>query len=227
MKILGIGIIMVLFATAMVFAIQPAQSWTAIATGSYNSSPAANLTTVAGNVTQANIAGNVSTDKWAGFWGNVAGRKVLTQGGLTNIFYKWAWTPADGGRVCLVPSTGVFTWSSAVAAVVANIDTAWGFTAGDTDSATNTLATSCAINVANATITGSAGTTTGNGGGDTFQTCAINDGTTSAKGHFAFCVDIANAGTLFNGGSGNYEVIVPANNTIGSTETYNAWIELD
>jgi hypothetical protein len=229
MKTLGIGLIMVLFAATVAFAIQPAQDWTQVATGRYtNSSPADTITTQAGNVTQANIAGNVSTDKWAGFWGNVSGAKVLTQGGLVNIFYQWAWTPASGGRVCLVPSADAFAWATAAAATSSAIDTAWGFNASASDSANQTLNETCSIKLGSSTISGSVGASTGpNLAGDTFQTCAINDGTTSAKGHFAFCVAMQNNGTLFNNATGNYEVIVAANNTAASTETYNAWIELD
>jgi hypothetical protein len=228
MKKLGIGILMILLGMGMVFAIQPAQSWTQVSSGFYNSSPAANLTTQGGNVTAANIAGNVSTTKWAGLYGNVSAGLVLTPGGLTNIFYKWTWTPGTNtGRLCVTPGT-TFAWASAAGATASSIDTTWTFAANATDSAANTLNDTCNTigTVAGQTISSSAATTTGTGGGDTFQTCAINDGASSVKGDFAFCNAIDSA-TSFDSDTSNYELIVPTNSTIGSTETYYAWLELD
>ena len=228
MKKLGIGIMMVLLGMGMAFAIQPAQSWTQISSGFYNSSPAANLTTQGGNVTAANIAGNVSTTKWAGFYGNVSAGIVLTPGGLTNIFYKWNWTPGTNtGRLCAVPGTA-FDWTTTTGATKANIDSIWSFTTTDSDSATNTLVdAACVITeIAQKNVSSGAAVTTGTGGGDTFQTCAIKDGAAAAKTDFAFCGKITSA-TAFNGGTANYELIVPTNRTIGSTEKYYAWLELD
>jgi hypothetical protein len=225
MKKLGIGIMMVLLGMGMAFAIQPAQSWTQISSGFYNSSPAANLTTQGGNVTAANIAGNVSTAKWAGFYGNVSAGIVLTPGGLTNIFYKWAWDPAtNGGRLCVTPGTA-FDWTTVAVAAAADIDTVWTFTG--TDSAVNTLNDTCgSMTVASTDVSGAPATYTGSPA-DAFQTCAIADSATpGTKADFAFCNVIVSS-TDFKGETSNYELIVPTDKTPGNLETYYAWLELD
>ncbi len=202
-------------------AIQPAGGWTVVSSGNYTNTANANVTTVGGNVTNMNFNSNISTNKWAGFWGNVSGKTVLSPG--TAMFYTWTWTPTSGGDVCAVASPTGFNWAAIAITTATAINSVFGHGAA-TDNATNTLNdATCSVNVAGTSVT-----STGNytGGGTAFQTCAIQDGAATAKSDFAFCVNITGAGNLFNGQTGNYELLVPTNKTLGSTETYYFWLEL-
>jgi len=202
-------------------AIQPAEGWNTGAIGKYTPGANANVTTEGGNVTELNLTGNVSTEKWAGYWGNVSGNIVLSPGAA--MFYTWAWTSADGGEVCAVAAPSGFAWATVQAVAAATIDTIWGFDTLNTDSASNTLTSACNVDVAGTSVT-SVGTTTGGGA---FETCAVGDGGGAAKGDVAFCVNITQGGALFNSLTGDYELMAATDEAAGSTETHYFWIELD
>jgi hypothetical protein len=181
------------------------------------------VTTQGGTVTNLDLNSNTSTVKWAGFWGNITSALVLSPGAGLSSLYKWDWSPASGGEVCTVPAASGFDWANVASVTTSAIDTMWGFNVSDSDSAANTLTDSaCAITIGGIPIT-TVGNTTGLGG---FKTCAVSDNATAAKSDFAFCTDIASAGTLFNNQTGNYELIMPTNSTVGGTETYYAWLDL-
>ncbi len=221
---LSIGIILILFAIGVAFAIQPVGNWTLGPSTRYSpTAPGSNITTSGGNVTSMNISSNISTTKWAGYWGNISGQLLLSPGSGQNNFYSWTWNSSNGGVVCAVAAPYGFNWASVASVAASAVDTAWSFGAAS-DNATNTLTTSsCAMTVGGIAITGTAGNKTGAGG---FTTCAVDDGATTTKGDFAFCVNISSAGSLFNGQKGNYELMVPTNKTYGATETYSFWMDL-
>ncbi len=216
------ALFVLLLSAGIAFAIAPADSWTVISTGKYAPAAQANVTTEGGNVTNLDLNSNVSTERWAGFWGNVTGAIVLSPG--TANFYSWAWTSASGGEVCAVAAASGFDWTAVQAATAAAVDGVWGFGAV-TDNAVNTYTSAaCGVDVAGTAVT-SAGNTTGVGG---FETCVVADGgAPAAKADFAFCTNITQSGSLFNGQDGDYEVLVPTNETAGSFETYYFWLELD
>lgn len=213
---------LLVLATSLVMAIQPAESWTVLGTGKYTQLVQANVTTEGGNVTNMDVGGNASTERWAGFWGNVTGRIVLSP--ATALFYSWAWTPANGGEVCAVAAPSGFDWAAVQTTTAAAVNSVWSFGAG-TDNATNTYTSSaCNLDVAGTPVT-TVGNLTGVGG---FETCVVADNAApAAKDELAFCVNVTAAGNLFNGNVGNYELLVPANETAGATETYYFWLELD
>lgn len=209
---------------SLAFAIQPAESWNVISTGKYAPTGNANVTTEGGNVTNLDLAGNISTEKWAGYWGNVTGQIVLSPGSAP-LFYQWAWDSGDGGEVCAIAAASGFDWANVQATAGAAIDGIWGFSGTDTDSAASTLTESCSVDVAGTPVAGSAGITTN---GAAFQTCAVADGAApAAKSNIAFCVNITQGGTLFNTLAGDYQLLAPADETAGTTETHYFWIELD
>lgn len=210
---------------ALSFAIQPAENANWIVSGKYNQSVNVNYTTVGGNVTNLDLSSNISTEKWAGYWGNVTGRIVLAPSDTSPLLYSWAWDSTDGGEVCAIGAATGFNWATLQTPDDADIDNAFGLQSGDTDDTNSTLATSCSLDVAGQTPTG-IGNLTGVGG---FETCAVSDGGT-ARSNYAFCTNITgvgSAGALFNGQTGDYELIVPTNETAGATETYFFWLELN
>ena len=218
----GILLALLLAVSGLAFAIQPAQGWTVVSTGKFAPSVNASVITEGGNVTNLNLAGNVSTEKWAGYWGNVTGQIVLAPN-TANMFYTWAWTPADGGEVCAIAAPSGFNWATVQTIAAGTIDTIWTFAAG-TDDATSTLDEACNVDVAGTAVVGSAGVTT-NGAG-AYQTCAVGDGDDAVKGDVAFCVNMQSAGTLFNTQTGNYQLIAATDDAMGAYETHYFWMEL-
>ena len=212
----------VLLAIGLSFAIQPAYTWTTGTPGKYVPSGNANVTTEGGNVTPLNLSSNISTEKWAGYWGNVSGEIVLSPG--VSMFYTWAWDSGDGGEVCAVAAASGFDWAAVQTILATTIDTIWVFDTLNTDSAAGTLQSSCNVDVAGTPVAGSVGTTTGGG---TFETCAVGDGDNAAKSDVAFCVNITQGGTLFNALTGDYQLLAATDETAGNTETHYFWLELD
>jgi len=212
----------VLFVVGLAFAIQPANSWTVGAQGKYVPSGAqANVTTEGGNVTPLNFTGsNVSTEKWAGYWGNITGSNIILSPG-TSIFYSWVWSSVNGGEVCAVAAPSGFNWVGVQPITAAAIDLIWNFGA-QTDNATSTFTTACNVDIGGIPVA-SVGVLTGVGG---FETCAVGDGG-ATKSDVAFCVNITQNGNLFNGLTGDYELMAPTNKTAGTTETHYFWLELD
>ncbi len=214
-----IALLALFLAMGVVLAIQPATDWTLVGSDRYDPTPTAAVTAQAGNVTEGDLNSTQSTDKWAGFYGDVAGSTILADSTPTP-FYTWTWTPADGGYVCA--TTGGFDWTGATDIVNSAIDTAWSFTIGN-DLATDTF-TDATCNIADLGVVGTTAVTTEGTGA--FETCAIGDGAGAAKNNIAFCVGIQNgAANLFNGGTGNYQLLTAT--TQGSTDDYNFWVQLD
>ncbi len=226
MKYLQYAFALLLLA-GLAFAIQPAEDWIDGPQGRYMAVMQANLTTEGGNVTELNLSSNISTEKWTGFWGNVTGDIVLAPNNV-NMFYTWTWSASDGGEVCAVAAASGFDWSAVQSAVGSVVDTIWFFDTGDTDSGTNTIATAGDMEVAGTFVSGTDCTTTGTGGGDIFETCVLADNAApTLKDELAFCVNITSAGTLFNGQTGDYELLTATNETAGSSETHYFWMELN
>ena len=226
MKYIQYAFALLLFA-GLAFAIQPAEDWDVGPQGRYTQVGQASVITEGGNVTELNLSSNISTAKWAGYWGNVTGDIVLAPNNA-QMFYTWAWTASDGGEVCAVAAASGFDWSSVQAALGSAVDTIWSFDTLDTDSGSNTLATTGSMEVAGTLVPATNCTTTGTGGGYIFETCILADNAApTLKNELAFCVNITGAGTLFNGQTGNYELLTATNETAGSTETHYFWMELN
>jgi hypothetical protein len=226
MRKIYLGIMALVAFMGLAFAIQPVQNWTVLSTGMYSGTPAPGYVTQGGNVTNLNIASNISTTRWAGYWGNVAGNIVLSP--ATDIFYQWAWTSANGGKVCAIAAPAGFDWTQVQAAAGSDVDTVWGFGAS-TDNAVATLATPSSITIGSIAVNPTDCTNTGGSG---YTTCVVGDkatGTLTAgeKGDLAFCTAIDSTGTPFNGGAADYELLAPTNQTISQTETHYFWLELD
>ncbi len=212
----------VLLLAGLSFAIQPAESWDPGAQGKYTQVGNANVVTEGGNVTPLNLSSNVSTEKWAGYFGNVTGQIVLAPNNA-NMFYTWTWTSTDGGEVCAVAAASGFDWSSIATAVAGDVDTVWGFDTGDTDSSTNTMTGNCNVDIAGIAVNTACTTMpTSN-----LESVVVNDGATAVKSDIAFCVNITAGTALFDGSTGDYELLTAANETVGATETHYFWLELN
>ncbi len=190
---------------------------TVVSEGRYTNSPATpgSDTTEAGNVTAVNITANVSTGKWAGYYGNVTGSIVLSESDFASRMYSWSWSSATGGEVC-VSTDNTPTWSALADTTAATVDTVWSFDASDTDSATNTYSGTTAWSIAG---------TSGNAPSVTLvnpniATYVIADAAAPASTNdLLFCSNIDTT-------DGNYGIMAPAA-TGGSTTTYYFYVELE
>ncbi|MEW6036070.1 MAG: hypothetical protein AB1529_05635 [Candidatus Micrarchaeota archaeon] len=187
---------------------------------------ASSQTTEGGNISVVNVSGTALTDKWAAYSGNVSGRITLDDNGAGAAVFNWTWTPSTGGEVC-VSTNSAYDFTAATTAAAAGIDTAWGFTATDADSAANTYTSTCgtALTFAQSSV---AGTTAAADlqGFSSFLSCAVDD-TGAAETNYAFCTQVQSAGTNYNNQSAHYELMVPTTAGPSATETYFFYLELD
>ncbi len=200
-------------------AIQPVHNWTNGSQYKYSPGSATAFTTEGGNVTEVNISQNISTEKWAGIWGNITGNILLGDG--TSVFYSWAWSASSGGIICAQPGTSAdFDWTSMATTTAGDVDNAFSFNTADVDSATNTLTAACSVTVSGNTVNSVGVTASG------FTTCAIEDTATPTTTDLAFCTDISTGTTIFNGQTADYALMLPTNEQAGQAQDYVFWLEL-
>ena len=182
---------------------------------------AGNIVTEGGNVSNVTLDVNISTEKWAGAYGEVDGYLVLAEDlGTANFMYTWTYDESAGGTVCVSTNTNP-TWASVVGGVAASvIDTAWGFTATDADSAANTIDDTASVTLNGVSVTGNS---TDLGTWDTVLVGGLGGTGTNVYG---FCVDINSTGTNYVGAAVDYEMMMPTNATASQTETYYFFVEL-
>jgi len=217
-----------LFGAGIVLAISGATP-TQIAQTRWNGSTPGNVTIEGGNISNTNINGTTLTDRWAAFFGNVSGTIILGDNDTTKV-YTWSWAAANGGEVCL-STAGAYDFSKSNktnALDVAVIDAAAFGLGVAVDNATNTFtSTNCDLvfNNVNASLTSSTANVTTTGG---FNTCLLkNTATPTVTGDFAFCTKINNSGQDYKLGSSQYQIMVPTTPTVGATETYFFYMELN
>ena len=214
------GLVIAAFAVLLagVFAISDAATGTVVEEGYYTYSGAqASDPTEGGNVTGYNLTGNDSTDRWAGYFGNVTGDIVL---GLTEseIMYSWTWN-GGAGEVCASAGAGTFDWANLAITTAADINTIFVQGAAD-DNATNTLTDATGtIDIDGTTVTSAAVTDD-----QSWETVAVEDGGGAVKEDYAFCVNMSSGAATVTGANGNYQLMVATQPA--TIETYYFFLEL-
>jgi hypothetical protein len=180
-----------------------------------------------GNITPVNFTEiDFVTGKWQGFYGNVSGELVLANDGGVNKFVEWTWL--NNGTVFAAAQEMNFTeWRALEAKNAAAIDTAFGFVAGDSDSADHTFTeTSDALVIAGQSVPGVA-----NGQAVTLSSAATNWETNAYAltggtiTDYVFAGNISVDGTAFDGTPQDYQMIVPVTTTEES-QIYYFYVEL-
>ncbi len=168
--------------------------------------------TEAGNVTTMNISANVSTMKWAGYYGNVSGTIVLSNSSYAVRMYSWNWN-GGSGEVCISTDNSP-TWSSLQDTTAGTVDTVWSFTTTDADSATNTYSGTTAWNIAGQSGNAPSVTLIN----PNIATYVVADSAAPASTNdLLFCSNINS--------NSQYAIMAPAA-TGGSTTTYYFYVEL-
>jgi hypothetical protein len=95
-------------------------SYTGLGSSSYSIPGAANISAIAGNVSELNFVANTITDTWQGYFGNVTGTIVL--GNVNNqSLYNWNMT-SPAGQIYATRVSSVPAWSSIRCADQTEID---------------------------------------------------------------------------------------------------------
>lgn len=186
------------------------------------------VVTEGGNITSLNVTGEVVTSKWAGFWGNVSGAKVLADSS-GNYFYKWTISDLTGALV--YATTGaVSDWSCTnIVPLYAN-DTLFGtytFLIEGSDSFNYTFTSQESVSIPltcpaqnfNYTTTWQAGAQ-----GTAFKTYAAK---ASTEGVFVWVAGVNPAQTSFKGGTvtADYQLLAGVTSETGTT-TFYFYLEL-
>ena len=90
---------------------------TTLGSSRYSTSSAANVSAVAGNVTELNFAANTITQTWQGYFGNITGTIVLGNSNNKSM-YNWN-ISSPSGEVYATRASAVPTWASVVCATAA------------------------------------------------------------------------------------------------------------
>ena len=178
-------------------------------------------TTQGGNITNTNLTGAVQlTTKWADFYGNISTSTIQLRDAGGTAVYTWAYSAAAGkGEICL-STASTFPPGTLASANLTDLNTQWQL--GTIDNATGTFNTTFnGLNISASVISPVGAAIQGS---STFTCAAVYNGTLGAKGGYAYCTNISNAGKNYLNANYNYEVLVPT--TPSATETYYFYIEL-
>jgi len=94
-------------------------SVTPIGSSRYSTPGGANVTAIAGNVTELNFVANAITNTWQGYFGNITGTIVLGNSNNQSM-YNWNLS-SPSGQVYATRTSSVPTWASVVCANQGNV----------------------------------------------------------------------------------------------------------
>lgn len=190
---------------------------------------AGSVTTEGGNVTQVNLTGtNSSTERWAGFYGNLTGSNLVLGDSSGNAFYAWAvGNPNELWKVYASTQNDV-NWANLAAGQCeagTNVYN-WVFNGAWADNYTNTFTHSGADTFADATITANYTLTYEHNGAETWPTYHLQDGTGTDDDVWA--AKVLTTATAFNDAAGVvYQLMVPANPADNTYVTYYFFLEIN
>jgi hypothetical protein len=182
-----------------------------------------------GNITNASLYAMQQTWKWCGFYGDIYANLTLKDA-ANNTFYYWKVLNVSGAVIATQNSAP--TWVNTQATPLTGKEVDAVFFSGDTgsgDNATQTFNTTSwggTVHVAITSGTASAGVQTFGAG--PWYTEAINISAANAvNSTTGFVGNINHGGTLFNGGTGDYQILVPARNpTLSFAWIYYFYVSL-
>ena len=177
-----------------------------------------------GNVTQANLSAEQSTDNWAGLYGNATGNLVLGANDDGSVLYNW-----DAEAQNVFAASESVNWVNLTEDSTGSATTVNDYyTMGDdSDNATRTLTGESSVTFDSTSYTGDSVQTNNGATSPTWTTIALEDNST-AEGDTnipVFAGEVGEGDTAFNGDVADYQLMLPAVETEG-TETYNMYLEL-
>ena len=178
---------------------------------SYTETSGGSDASIGGNVTLMNLTATASTDRWQGYFGNVTGTLGLGYG--ADLFYDFS----SASALAVYASTNQsFDFSSIEAGAAADVDTAWGYGAGNDQAVDTYVDGNHDISTTNTVTALLEGT------GDWYSGIFDQSSNTN-KEDFAFGCNITN-GVAFDGSDWDYQLLVPAASAGG--DTYYFFVEI-
>ncbi len=195
-------------------------------TGRLSEASAQSALAQAGNVTRLNLSSSRSTAKWAGFMGTTSASVRI--GIVSDILYNFGSAAGAQIKSVFAAQDSAFDFSNLNAATAAQVDSAFGFTTTDTDSATDTYTGTQAISGVSAPSTGlNAYTPAGALSTALYNTTLLRDGNSAAEGDFAFGVPVVPDQKDFrNSTEVDFELLAPVSNP-NSPETYFFFLDVE
>lgn len=206
-------------------------------TGRLSGSAAGSDGAQAGNVTEINISSTSSTAKWSGYFGHVT--TSLKLGIASDVLYDFGSVVNNQIKSVFASSDSAFDFSNLLAATVGEVDTTWGFSTPDVDSATSTFTGATTIaqvaSVPTVGLNAYEDTGTAECAGCVLNTSIYKSGlfkdTASPANEidFAFGVSVdADERDFKNQTLVDYELVVPVNTSgLGGTETYYFFLDVE
>lgn len=180
-----------------------------------------------GNVTQANLSAEQSTDNWAGLYGNATGSLILGTGDTdasSSTLYEW-----DADAQTVFAASGSVEWVNLSDSNATNVNNYYSLGA-DSDNATETLTTQDEpVDLDEETYLGDAVRTNNGDGNGVWTTVALEDNSSDTRVNGAdlpvFAGFVGEGDTAFNGDVADYQLMLPADDS-ANAETYNMYLEL-
>lgn len=189
---------------------------------------AGSLITEGGNVTEVNISGtNSSTERWAGFYGNLSGSNLVLGDSSGNEFYAWSvGLPSDLWKVYASENNNP-TWSGLVAGTCsgdANCNS-WVYNGAWADNYTNTFTNTGSATFADITIN-NVPYTLSLSYNDTPSWPTYN--LASGQSSDIWAANVSTSTLAFNNQTGVvYQLLVPANPDPDTSVTYYFYLEVN
>lgn len=164
-----------------------------------------------GNVTPVNLVINSSTLHWQGFFGNITGSLGLGYG--TSLLKKWTISTAAGQVYASQASVIDFTALNSTSVTLANMDSAFSFLSGATDSAANsgTNTNNTFFNISHYQVPNNTRPTlfTMNSSGALVWETVVLTTNASDSTKYVFAGLISNNGVAADGTSADFQIMVP------------------
>lgn len=179
-----------------------------------NSVAAGTVSAWGGNVTPVNLVINSSTLHWQGFFGNVTGSLGLGYG--SSVLKTWSLSTVRG-QVYASQGTSIdFTVLNSTSVTLANVDAAFSFLTGASDSAANSGSNGAnsAFNITHYTVQASSKPrilTYNSSGASVWETVVLNSGDTANTTKYVFAGLLNNSGIAADGTAANFQILVPEN----------------
>ena len=210
-----------------------AGNFTIIATETASADAAGTDIARGGYITSVDLSASSQTVKWQGYFGEVDGTVTL-EDASGNQMYEWTWVSAQGGTVFAVARETAPTWTDVATYDVedAAVDTAWGYSGSDTAELTfDEDEGNTEFDVAGYTVTAdnrdTLYTLKQDGDPSTFEEVLLTDQETATSiDDYIFACRIDDDAADFQGGTSDYQLIVPDTIAADTTTTYYFYVEM-
>jgi len=180
-----------------------------------------------GTINELNVSATSQSAHWQGYYGQVSGSIVLASG--SSNLYSWTLDTLRG-ELYATTNSGTPDWASvscASSGQIGSADTAVFGSAPTSDSIADTYegGTHSALDVGTVAISADSCNTLDTGG--SFENLLLNDGSAGAATSMLYVGILQDDQTLFDGSTGDYELLVPEDQSgNAASTTYQLWAEI-